>query len=283
MPATSFTGWVIDVLRITILGCGSSGGVPRPGSGWGACDPANPRNRRRRCAILIERIGKGGVTSIIVDTGPDLRAQLIDSRVEHLDGVIITHEHADHTHGIDDLRPLVLHMGRVIDIYMEPVTERVMRQRFSYIFETPEGSGYPPIARAVQIRPGAELTISGNGGDLKILPFLVRHAEIDALALRIDNVVYMPDVSEIPQDMEHHVAGLDLWIIDALRYRRHPTHFSLAEALAWIGKAEPRQAVLTNLHTDLDYDTLLREIPPHVRPAHDTMVIEVDAGMARFL
>lgn len=270
------------VLRVTILGCGSSGGVPRPGSGWGACDPSNPKNRRRRCSILIERVGKAGTTSVLVDTGPDLREQLIDARVEHLDAVIVTHEHADHTHGIDDLRPLVLHMGRIVDVHMDAATLSLMRERFSYIFETPPGSGYPPIARAWELFPGSPFAIDGAGGRLEVLPFHVRHGEIDALALRVDGLLYMPDVSAIPEGAESLLSGLDCWIIDALRYRRHPTHFSLAEALDWIARAKPRHAVLTNLHTDLDFARLVAESPDGTRPAFDGMVIEVDGGAVRF-
>jgi phosphoribosyl 1,2-cyclic phosphate phosphodiesterase len=266
-------------LSITILGCGSSGGVPRPGSGWGACDPANPRNRRRRCAILIERKGHGGVTRVLVDTGPDLREQLIDARVEHLDGVVLTHEHADHTHGIDDLRPLVLHMRRTIDIYMTEVTSALMRDRFRYIFEMLPGSGYPPILIGHIIAPLKPFTVEGAGGPLEILPLEVAHGEIMALALKVGGAVYMPDVSAIPADVEPHLAGLDLLILDALRPRPHPTHFSLSEALACIERTRPQRAVLTNLHTDLDYGALSGSLPQGVMPAHDGLeLVFADRG-----
>jgi phosphoribosyl 1,2-cyclic phosphate phosphodiesterase len=265
-------------LTITILGCGSSGGVPRPGSGWGECDPANPLNRRRRCAILIAKAGPRGVTQVLVDAGPDLREQLIDAGVTHLDGVILTHEHADHTHGIDDLRPLVLHMRRTVDIYMDAVTSGMMRDRFRYIFEMLPGSGYPPIAIAHTIAPGHELRIEGEGGPLRILPFHVAHGEIEALALKVDGVVYMPDVSAIPEDAARHLDKLDLWIVDALRIRPHPTHFSLDEALDWISRKTPRHAVLTNLHTDLDHGALAARCPAGVRPAHDGMVLAMERG-----
>ncbi len=227
-------------LRFTILGCGSSGGVPRVGYGWGECDPKNPKNRRRRCALLIERISRRGVTRVLVDTGPDIREQLIDAKVEHLDAVIITHEHADHTHGIDDLRPLVLHMRRVADVHMDPVTYQLMRERFRYIFETPEGSGYPPIARAWELTPGQMLTIEGEGGPLAVLPFMVEHGEIEALGLRMGGVCYMPDVNRIPPEAERHVQGLDLWIIDALRPRPHPRIFRSMKR--WPGSSAPSRA-----------------------------------------
>lgn len=269
-------------LKITILGCGSSGGVPRPGSGWGACDPGNPLNRRRRCAILIEKLGRRGATRVLVDAGPDLREQLIDARVEHLDGVILTHEHADHTHGIDDLRPLVLHMRKTVNVYMDDVTSEIMRARFRYIFEMLPGSGYPPIAIAHPVTPGRDIVIEGEGGALHVVPFHVQHGDILALALKVDGMLYMPDVSAIPEGAIHHLDGLDLWIIDALRPRPHPTHFSLDEALAWVERVKPREAVLTNLHTDLDHAALVKRAPPGVRPAHDGMVITLADGTVAF-
>jgi phosphoribosyl 1,2-cyclic phosphate phosphodiesterase len=265
-------------LRVTILGCGSSGGVPRPGMGWGDCDPGHPRNRRRRCAILVEKLGKHGTTTVLVDTGPDLREQLIDAGVKHLDGVILTHEHADHTHGIDDLRPLVLHMRRNVDVHMDAVTSAVMRDRFRYIFETLPGSSYPPIAIAHTIAARTPFSIGGSGGAIEFLPIAVVHGEIESLALKVGGLMYLPDVSTIPPDAEPHFHGLDVWIIDALRHRRHPSHFSLSEALAWIEKVRPKQAVLTNLHTDLDYAGLVAAVPENVRPAFDGMTVEIENG-----
>lgn len=267
-------------LKVTILGCGSSGGVPRPGMGWGECDPSNPRNRRRRCAILVERSGKHGRTSVLVDTGPDLREQLLDAGVQRLDGVILTHEHADHTHGIDDLRPLVLHMRRTVDVFMDEVTGAVMHDRFRYIFETLPGSSYPPIAISRRLSVGTPIRIEGPGGEIEFLPIAVVHGEINALALKIGGVMYLPDVSAIPAECEQHFHGLDVWIIDALRHRPHPSHFSLSEALAWIAKAKPKLAVLTNLHTDLDYGALVAAVPDGVRVAFDGMVIELAKGGA---
>jgi phosphoribosyl 1,2-cyclic phosphate phosphodiesterase len=261
---------------ITILGCGSSGGVPRPGMGWGACDPAEPRNRRRRCSILIRQEGEGGVTQALVDTSPDLREQLIDADVRHLDGIVFTHDHADHTHGIDDVRPLVIHMRKRIDAFMDEATAAGLVGRFNYIFRTPEGSSYPPILSERRIEAGVAFGIDGAGGTLPIKPFQLLHGEIDALGLRIGGVAYTPDVSAIPVAALDDLRNLDVWIIDALRITPHPSHFRLAEALEWIERTKPRRAVLTNLHTDLDYRTLERDLPAHVRPAYDGMVVDVN-------
>jgi phosphoribosyl 1,2-cyclic phosphate phosphodiesterase len=262
---------------ITILGCGSSGGVPRPGSGWGACDPQEPRNRRRRCSVLIRQEDTAGVTQVLVDTSPDLREQLIDADVRHLDGVVFTHDHADHTHGIDDVRPLVIHMRSRIDAFMDEATSAGLAGRFGYIFRTPEGSSYPPILTERRIEPGIIFEVGGAGGTLALKPFRLVHGEIDALGLRVGAVAYTPDVSAIPDEAMSDLANLDVWIIDALRITPHPSHFHLAQALDWIERLKPKQAVLTNLHTDLDYRTLERDLPPHIRPAHDGLVVEIPA------
>lgn len=261
---------------ITILGCGSSGGVPRLGQGWGACDPQNPKNRRQRCSILIEREGADGrKTVVLVDTSPDLRCQLLEAGTNRLDGIVITHSHADHTHGIDDVRPLVIHMRGKIDTYMDAATATVVRQAFAYIFETPSGSMYPPLLVDRRIRSGAAFTIEGPGGPIELLPIEVEHGEIPALGLRIGNVAYMPDVNHIPDSATDYLQNLDVWILDALRYSTHPSHFSVDEALRWIERMAPRSAVLTNLHTDLDYETLARTVPNSITPAYDGMRIAV--------
>ena len=266
----------MSTTAITILGCGSSGGVPRLGQGWGDCDPTNPRNRRQRCSILIERQGADGrKTVVLVDTSPDLRQQLLRTGTDRLDGIVITHSHADHTHGIDDVRPLVIHMGGRIDTFMDAPTSSVVRHAFAYIFETPSGSMYPPLLLDHRIESGRSFTIDGPGGPVDLMPFEVEHGEICALGLRTGDVAYLPDVNRIPDTALPHLKELDVWILDALRYRTHPSHFSVNEALAWIARAAPRSAVLTNLHTDLDYAVLERTLPAGVRPAYDGMIVEV--------
>jgi phosphoribosyl 1,2-cyclic phosphate phosphodiesterase len=259
---------------ITILGCASSGGVPRVGNGWGACDPAEPRNRRRRCSVLI-RQGEGpDITSVLVDTGPDLREQLLDAKVQQLDAVVYTHDHADHTHGIDDIRPLVLHSRRRIDAFCDDATAKGLLKRFDYIFRTPDGSDYPPILTERRIESGNAFEVSGAGGTLPIMPFRLAHGSIDALGLRIGTMAYTPDVSAVPEESVPYLAGLDLWIIDALRIKPHPTHFHLERALEWIERMKPRRAVLTNLHNDLDYRTLCNALPATIRPAYDGWEID---------
>jgi phosphoribosyl 1,2-cyclic phosphate phosphodiesterase len=258
----------------TILGCGSSGGVPRVASGWGACDPANPRNRRRRCSLLVERSGPDGKTTLLVDTSPDLREQLIGAGVNHLDAVLISHDHADHTHGIDDLRPLVIAMRRMIDLHADETTSRTLLDRFGYIFQSPAGSEYPPIARLNRLEPAQPINIEGRGGIITALPIEVEHGpNYMALGFRFGGMAYVSDVNLLPDTAMTALQDLDLLILDALRYTRHPTHFSLDEALAAIETLKPVRAVLTNLHTDLDYDTLRQRLPAHVQPAYDGLAL----------
>jgi phosphoribosyl 1,2-cyclic phosphate phosphodiesterase len=264
-------------LALTILGCGSSGGVPRVGSGWGACDPDNPKNRRLRCSILVELGGPDGTTSVLVDTTPDLRSQLLATGVRRLDAVLYTHEHADHTHGIDDLRPLVIHMRRRIPVYANAETAELLRIRFGYCFHSPPGSEYPPILDLHEFAPEEPLRFDGAGGGLVALPFTMEHGSGQALGFRFGSVAYAPDVSRMPPESKAALAGVDTLILDALRYTPHPTHLSVREALALVAEIAPRRAILTNLHTDLDFDRLRRELPPNVEPAFDGMRIEAAA------
>jgi phosphoribosyl 1,2-cyclic phosphate phosphodiesterase len=259
-------------LRFTILGCGSSSGVPRLGGHWGACDPTNPRNRRRRCSLLVERIEGDGVTRVLIDTSPDLRDQLLDAGVGHLDAVVYTHAHADHTHGIDDLRQIVYNRGSRLPVWADPATSHSLVTRFAYAFRQPPGSTYPPILDLTEIR--APFEVAGQGGVIPFLPIPVEHGRIEALGFRINDVFYLPDVSDIPEHCWDHLWGLDTWILDALRYTPHPTHAHLDLSLSWIERAAPRRAVLTNLHLDLDYDALSGQIPDHVIVAYDGLTLE---------
>jgi phosphoribosyl 1,2-cyclic phosphate phosphodiesterase len=262
-------------LRVTILGCGSSGGVPRPALGWGACDPRNPKNRRRRCSILVEQSGGSGKTRVLVDTSPDLREQLLATDADWLDAIFITHEHADHTHGVDDLRAFCIHQKRRLDVYLDAPTANTMLQRFSYCFVTPPGSDYPPIANVHRIAPGQTVTVDGQGGSLAALPFLQDHGDIASLGFRFGGLAYSCDLNGLPAESLPALANLDVWIVDALRYRPHPSHFSLDETLGWIAKLAPKRAILTNMHSDLDYEELRKRLPANVEPAYDGMQIEL--------
>jgi len=263
-------------VNLTILGCGSSAGVPRPALGWGACNPKNPKNRRRRCSLLIERSGDSGITRIVIDTSPDLREQLIDTDVDHIDAVFLTHEHADQTHGIDDLRSVVLHQRRRIPVYLNQSTAKDIMHRFSYCFVSPPGSEYPPILTQHSIEAGESTAIEGKGGVVGLSAFLLQHGNIPALGYRIGDAAYTPDVSDIPPESWPLLENLDLWIIDALRYTGHPSHFSVNDARAWIDRFKPRRAVITNMHSDLDYEVLRQSLPPHVVPAYDGMRLTLE-------
>ena len=259
-------------LKFTILGCGSSMGVPRVALGWGSCDPNNPKNRRRRCALLVERAqGPGKVTRVLVDCTPDLRMQLLDAEVDWLDGVLITHEHADHTHGIDDLRPLFVHKRRRVNVYLDEPTSRAMHARFGYCFMTPPGSDYPPILTEHRLVPGHPVAVDGQGGPLQALPLLQDHGDVPSLGFRFGNVAYSADIKSLPAESLAAMAGLDVWIVDALRKSPHPSHFNLDEALEWIAQVKPKRAILTNLHSDMDYAALRASLPPGVEPGYDGM------------
>lgn len=259
-------------MRVTILGCGSSGGVPRLGGAWGACDPTEPRNARRRCSALVERITNAGTTSVLIDTSPDMRSQLLDADVGRLDAVLYTHAHADHVHGMDDLRMIVINMRKRLPVWADQPTHDALMDRFGYAFIQPEGSMYPPILEMNLI--DGDVEIDGEGGPLRFTPFTVPHGGMDALGFRVNNVAYLPDVATIPDDIWPHLKNLDCWIVDALRRDPHPTHSHLEQTLGWIKKMQPKQGVLTNMHNDLDYATLAAETADHIDPAYDGMQLE---------
>jgi phosphoribosyl 1,2-cyclic phosphate phosphodiesterase len=264
----------------TVLGCGSSGGVPRVGNVWGDCDPAEPRNRRRRCALLIEgwTDGVAEPTRVLIDTGCDLREQLLDAQVDRVEAVLYTHEHADHTHGIDDLRVLALNNHKRVDVYFTAEAGARIREAFGYCFTAPPGSDYPPILNAHEIAAGAVLSIDGPGGAIRIDAFGQTHGNIESLGFRVGNFAYSCDLSAIPASSEATVSGLSLWIVDALRHASHPSHLSLPETLGLIERFAPGRAVLTNMHIDMDYRTLTATLPTNVEPAFDGMRIDVMAG-----
>ncbi|WP_448579084.1 MBL fold metallo-hydrolase [Thermaurantiacus sp.] len=251
-------------MRVVMLGCGTSSGVPRIGGSWGRCDPGEPRNRRRRVSILVEQ----GGSRILIDTSPDLREQLLDARVSWLSAVFYTHDHADHSHGIDDLRGLFHLMRRRIDCYMDPATHDTLTRRFSYVFHQ-EGD-YPPSARAHLLAAEHRL------GDLVVRPFTQWHGPVTSTGYRVEAggfaMAYSTDVSGFPAESHGCLEGLDLWVVDALRREPHPTHSHLAQTLGWIAAFQPRLAILTHMDQSMDYRELLEELPSGVIPGHDGLV-----------
>ncbi len=271
-----------DVLRFTVLGCGSSPGTPRIHGDWGACDPNEPRNRRLRCSILAERISATGKTTIVVDTSPDFRQQMLSADAKSLDAVLYTHPHADHVHGIDDLRGFALAQRERINVYADRATQDRLDEGFAYCFKQPEGSIYPPILNACELNAGKPVMVSGEGGNIHVLPVLQTHGPIHSLGFRFateprfdkGGFCYSPDISDIPVDSLQHLQNLDCWILDALQYKPHISHFSVSEALEWVQKLKPGKAILTHMHIPLDYQTLKAELPAGIEPAYDGMVIE---------
>lgn len=261
-------------ITFTILGCGSSGGVPRLGNDWGDCDPANPKNRRSRCSALVQRSGPQGTTTVLIDTSPDMRQQLLDAGVGTLDAVVYTHSHADHVHGIDDLRQIVFNTRQRLPVWADGPTQEALITRFSYAFVQPAGSAYPAILDMNTLH--GPVTVTGRGGPITLTPFRAEHGAMDALGFRIGRLAYLPDAVDIPAESWPHLEDLDVWVVDALRRKPHPTHAHLALTLDWIARARPTRAVLTNMHVDLDHATLLAELPPHIRPAHDGMTITTE-------
>lgn len=260
-------------LSFRILGCGSSGGVPRLDGNWGDCDPDNPKNRRTRCSFLVQQEGEGGVTNVLVDTSPDMRAQLIDAGVTWLDAILYSHDHADQTHGIDDVRAMVYAKQKRIEVWMDAATSKTLTKRFGYCFEQAKGTLYPAILKDNRIaQPYREINVQGAGGAVKAMPFRQIHGNIDSLGFRFGNIAYSSDISEIPDESNLILEGFDVWVIDALRRDPHPTHFHLDKALSEIERFKPKRAILTNMHVDLDYHQLCNELPENVIPAFDGLV-----------
>ena len=250
-------------------------GVPRITGDWGACDPDNSKNRRRRASLLIERIDPNGkATTVVIDTGPDFREQMVMAGVEKLDGVVYTHAHADHIHGIDDLRGYWIEQRQLIETYADIPTQNRLVEAFGYIFERPAGSSYPPICRLNTISDQIPFSVKGQGGDIELTPLSQIHGTSGSLAFRTGNFAYCSDVSDFPKDTVDALSGLDVLVIDALQYATHPSHFSLDEALYWIAQVKPKRAYLTHMHVPLDYEEVRAKIPENVEPAYDGLIIE---------
>ncbi len=263
-------------LKCTIMGCGSSGGVPRVGNDWGACDPDNAKNRRQRCSALIEKFDeKGRATILLVDTGPDLRAQMLTVNLRKTDAVLYTHDHADHTHGIDDLRFLAYRMKNRIEIWSDERTRNSLTTRFAYCFAGGGQKDYPPILRANTIHAPEPFIVTGDAGPVEVTPIPQRHGNIPSLGFRVGNLAYSPDISDLTPEAAQLLDGLDVWIVDALRYHYHPSHFNVEQALDWIKELKPKRAILTHLNVELDYETLSNELPQDIEPAYDGLVVEL--------
>ena len=265
-------------LEFVILGSGSSGGVPRADGNWGACDPADPRNRRSRCSLLVRcksPLGPEHETTVVVDTAPDFRTQAAAAQVRRIDAVLYTHDHADQTHGIDDLRAFYLHGRRRTPCYMDAHTRANLHRRFGYIFDG-EG-GYPGICDILDLPAFASpWTIHGPSGAIPVVAFDQDHGDIRSVGFRFGDLAYSSDVVGLPDSAFEVLAGVKVWILDALRYTPHPTHATVDQALAWIEQVRPARAILTNLHIDLDFRELADRLPAGVEPAYDGLSILLD-------
>ena len=262
-------------LEVTILGCGSSGGVPRADGEWGACDPANPKNQRSRCSLLVRRRGPdpASQTTVLIDASPELRLQTAAAGVRRLDAILLTHDHADQVHGIDDVRAFFLRQRARIPCFMDAATDRSMMERFGYIFEG-EG-GYPAICERRALPPhGSAWSVAGPSGPAPVVSFDQDHGGVRSVGYRFGGVAYSSDVVNLDEAAFEALAGVSVWIVDALRWRPHPTHAHVERALDWIAQVRPARAILTNLHIDLDYDDLARQLPDGVEPAFDGLVFE---------
>jgi phosphoribosyl 1,2-cyclic phosphate phosphodiesterase len=265
---------------VVILGSGSSGGVPRADGAWGACDPADPRNRRSRCSLLVRRRSEEGPerqTTVVVDASPEFRLQTSAAGAKRLDALLMTHDHADQAHGIDDIRAFALVQRQRIACWMDPATRASLLARFGYIFA---GEGYyPAIAEIHDLPPhGHAWSVDGPSGAIPIITFDQDHGSMRSVGYRFGGLAYSSDVVDLTEEAFAALADLDVWIVDALRYTPHPTHAHVDKTLEWIARVRPRRAILTNLHIDLDFAELAARLPPGVEPAYDGMTIDVAIG-----
>lgn len=264
-------------MKLTMLGCGGSGGVPlagrEPGGYWGKADPANPKNRRSRVSVLIEGQAAPGdaTTRILIDTSPDLRQQILANDITALDAVVFTHAHADHSHGLDELRGLVYGRGAPIDAYMDARTRGLLTTRFDYAFVSSraESNLYPALLHDRVIEGPFDI------GGIPVQAFEQQHGPDVSLGLRIGDIGYSTDASALDDRAFEILKGVKLWVVDCLRDEPHPTHSHTAQTFEWIARVQPRRAILTHMNERLDYDDLKRRCPPGVEPGYDGLVVEM--------
>ena len=259
------------MLRITILGCGTSAGVPVPAYGWGICDPNEPRNNRTRCSILIEKNN----TKILVDTTPDCRQQLIHAGVDYLDAIIYTHTHADHCHGIDDVRWICQKMQKDIATYAFETHLQELQTRFGYAFEP------LPVSQEKRFfnRPILTPYIVSEPfviNDVNIIPFVQDHGRTVTMGIRIDDFAYSTDVVYLNDNAFNTLENIEYWVVDALQYRPYYSHAHLDLTLSWIKKLQPKKSWLTHMNMSMDYMTLIKELPKNIYPAYDGLVIKIE-------
>lgn len=253
-------------MRVTILGCGASGGVPVVGCQCAVCRSDNPKNKRTRTSALIEV----GDARLLIDSSPDLRQQALRERLTRVDGVLYTHNHADHTNGVDDLRAFNYHRNAALDIYGTQAFLAHFTNQFRYAFQPPATPWYRPALVANEIQEYDDFSVN----NLRVRSFLQLHGKSKTLGYRIGNMAYSTDVDNLPDESLQLLESLDLWVVDCLRYNPSPTHANLAMTLGWIEQFKPKRAVLIHMNHDMDYDTLRAQLPPHVEPAYDGLVIE---------
>ena len=254
-------------IEVTILGCGSSGGVPLIGNIWGPCDPNDSRNTRRRVSILVKKNKK----TLLVDTSPDLRMQMLDAKVKDVDAVLYTHSHADHVHGIDDLRAFCWQRkdNKPLPIYSDQYTIDQITNRFDYAFENKYGPAVPSLA-ANTISIGNNTIQGVNVEAIKQI-----HGKGFSLGYRFDNVAYSTDVNNLPNESMEQLKNLDLWIVDCVRYEPHYSHSHFDQTISWIKQLKPKRAILTHMGHWLDYNDLKNKCPDNVEPGIDGMVIKI--------
>jgi phosphoribosyl 1,2-cyclic phosphate phosphodiesterase len=257
-------------MRVTMLGSGPSWGVPRIGNDWGACDRFNPRNRRRRVSVLVEEAG----SILLIDTSPDLREQLLDARITRLDAVLFTHAHADHLHGIDDLRSVNQLMKKMLAVYASPETLQEIRARFGYVFGAMDFAQHTSYYKPALEPHVIDGPFRAAGFD--VVPFVQDHGFSKTLGFRIGRFAYSTDVINLDDDAFAALRGVDLWIVDCIRRRPHVTHSHLEKTLQWIARVKPKRAILTHMDESLDYATLARELPAGVEPGYDGLIADLE-------